>query len=95
MLGVPDSRFEVVMKIERKAAFDHPAGAVQHALALDMALTFGFEPADADLWTIDWDGDVPPYPVFCGEVARARATLVERAVRLYRSCTLSRSPVFG
>jgi hypothetical protein len=87
MLSVPDSRFEVVMKIERKTAFDHPAGAVHHALALDAALTFGFEPVDADFWSIDWDGDVPPYPVFCGDVARARATLIERAVRLYRTCT--------
>ena len=83
------------MKIERKAAFDLPAGAVQHALALDMALTFGFEPADPDSWTIDWEGDVPPFPVFSGEVARARATIVERAVRLYRGCALNRSAIFG
>ncbi len=48
--------------------------------------TFGFEPVDADFWSIDWDGDVPPYPVLSGEVARARATLIERAVRLSR-CT--------
>jgi hypothetical protein len=33
---------------------------------------------------IDWDCDVPPYPVLSGEVARARATFVERAVRFAR-----------
>lgn len=84
MLSVPDSRFEHVMKIERNAAFDHPTGAVQHALALDMVVAFALEPGDADPWMIDWDCDVPPYPVLSGEVARARATFVERAVRFAR-----------
>lgn len=69
------------MKIERNAAFDHPTGAVQHALALDMIVGFALEPVNADPLLIDWDNDVPPYPVLSGEVARARATLVERAVR--------------
>ena len=72
------------MKIERNAAFDHPTGAVQHALALDMVVAFAHEPVDSDPSVIDWDNDVPPYPVLSGEVARARATLVERAVRLVR-----------
>ena len=72
------------MKIERNAAFDHPTGAVQHALALDMVVAFALEPGDADPWMIDWDNDVPPYPVQSGEVARARATFVERAVRFAR-----------
>jgi len=72
------------MKIERNAAFDHPTGAVQHAFAFDMVVAFAHEPADADPWMIDWDRDVAPYPVLSGEVARARASLVERAVRLER-----------
>jgi hypothetical protein len=84
MLSVPDSRFEDIMKIERNAAFDHPTGAVQHALALDMVVGFAVEPIEADPWMIDWDSDVPPYPVLSGELARARATLVERVVRFVR-----------
>ena len=72
------------MKIERSAAFDHPTGAVQHALALDMAIGFAIDPAEADASIIDWDNDVPPYPVFSGEVARACATFAERIVRLVR-----------
>jgi hypothetical protein len=71
------------MKIERNAAFDYPTGAVQHALALDMVVAF--EPADTDLSLIDWDSDVPPHPVLSGEVARARATTAERAVRFVRT----------
>ena len=72
------------MKIERTAAFDHPTGAVQHAFALDMAVAFGLEPVDVDPGLIDWDNDVPPYPVLSGEVARARATTAERAIRFER-----------
>jgi hypothetical protein len=72
------------MKIERTAAFEHPTGAVQHALAFDMVVAFALEPGDGDPWMIDWDSDVPPYPVLSGEVGRARATLVERAVRFMR-----------
>ena len=72
------------MKIERNAAFDHPTGAVQHALALDMVVAFVLEPGDADPSLIDWDNDVPPYPVLSGEVGRARATIAERAVRYVR-----------
>ncbi len=75
------------MKIERNAAFDHPTGAVQHALALDMVVALdtgvAFEPVDPFL--IDWDNDAPPHPVLSGEVARARATLVERIDRFGRS----------
>jgi len=33
---------------------------------------------------IEWDNDVPPFPVLSGEVARARAALVEEAVRSER-----------
>jgi hypothetical protein len=83
MMSVPDSRFEDAMKIERSAAFDHPTGAVQHALALDMVIGFAIDAAQDD-WSIDWDNDVPPYPVFSGEVARACATFAERIVRLVR-----------
>ncbi len=72
------------MKIERNAAFDHPTGAVQHAFVYDMVVAFAVEPSDLDPWMIHWDNDAPPYPVFSGEVARARATLVEQAVRFER-----------
>ncbi len=30
---------------------------------------------------IEWDNDVPPFPILSGEVARAQATLAEEAVR--------------
>ena len=34
---------------------------------------------------IEWDNDVPPFPVSSGEVARAQAALAEQAVRRQRA----------
>lgn len=33
---------------------------------------------------MEWDHDVPPFPIFIGEVARAEATLTFQARRRYR-----------
>jgi uncharacterized protein (UPF0276 family) len=33
---------------------------------------------------MEWDPDVPPFPIFIGEVARAEATLTFQARRRYR-----------
>ena len=36
------------------------------------------------LESMEWDHDVPPFPIFIGEVARAEATLTFQARRRYR-----------